>query len=66
MSIIELYSSRDYDVATGICIGRGYTILRELPRTIPKTAAPFRIVIKEPLTAGQVEVLKGQARNRRT
>lgn len=55
MTTLSFFSSRDKDIAVGICIGRGYRVTKMRTQSMP-----MKIRIDAKLTPRQVEYLNEQ------
>jgi len=55
MTTLKFYSSRDKDIAVGICIGRGYRVSK-----VASPSMPMKIRVDAKLSPRQVEYLNEQ------
>lgn len=60
MTTLKFYSSRDKDIAVGICIGRGYRV-----STMRPASMPMKIRVNVRLSPRQVKYLNEQVASAR-
>lgn len=60
MTTLKFFSSRDKDIALGICIGRGYRVFK-----VRTQSMPMKFRVDATLSPRQVEFLNEQVANAR-